>query len=375
MKARDVVIIGAGPAGSGMATALARQGWDVLLAERDRFPRHKVCGEFLSHEAQATLATLGLRQEVVRLTPTTLTGATITTQHGATIQIPLPGCAWGVSRYALDATLAMAAARCGADLRTRLIVHRIEPQPHGFVVHGQSEAGAVAIRTRVVIAACGRHTGPALPPRTRVRARRLQAIGVHCHYQRVVMPPVVELFFFAGGYAGVNPIENGLVNVCLLASHDAFAQAGKTIDGLLAAAQHWSPALRRRLTGAEMLPETAVAVAPVDVYRSSAPWDGIACLGDAAAMISPLCGDGMAMALRSAELCTPLANQFLAGSLTLADWEARYTQLWHAEFDRRLRLGRWLQTLLTTPPLATLLVQTGRLAPGLAAYLVRATRS
>jgi flavin-dependent dehydrogenase len=188
------------------------------------------------------------------------------------------------------------------------------------------------------------------------------------------MPPAVELFFFAGGYAGVNPVENGCVNVCLLVSHDAFARAGRTIDGLLTAAQDWNPALRRRLTGGAPLPETAVAVAPVDVYRPAAPWDGVACLGDAAAMISPLCGDGMAMALRSAELCAPLASQFLAGSLTLTEWKTRYVQQWCAEFDHRLRLGRLLQKLLTTPLLADLLVQTGRLAPSLARYLVRVTR-
>jgi flavin-dependent dehydrogenase len=360
-----------------MATALARHGWDVLLAERDRFPRHKVCGEFLSYEAQATLEALGLRQDVVRLAPTALTGATITTQHGSTIKIPLPGCAWGVSRYTFDATLATAAERRGAELCTRHVVQRIEPQHHGFVVHVQNEAGVVAIRTRAVIAACGRHTGPALPPKTRQAQRtplRLQAVGVRCHYQRIEMPPVVELFFFAGGYAGVNPVENGCVNVCLMLSHDAFARAGRTIDGLLTAAQDWNPALRRRLTGGVMAPETAVAVAPVDLSRPAAPWDGVACLGDTAAMISPLCGDGMAMALRSAELCAPLAHQFLAGSLTLTEWKAQYVQQWHAEFDHRLRIGRLLQKLLTTPLLSALLVQTGRLAPGLARYLVRATR-
>ena len=107
----DVVVVGAGLAGSGIAAALAQRGWDVLLIDRDRFPRHKVCGEFLSPEAQHSLQALGLLDEVAVLGPVPLHAAAITTPGGATVEMALPADAWGLSRYALDARLAGAVER------------------------------------------------------------------------------------------------------------------------------------------------------------------------------------------------------------------------------------------------------------------------
>ncbi len=106
---RDVVVIGAGLAGSGIAATLAQQGWDVLLIERDAFPRHKVCGEFLSPESQASLHALGLYAAVAALDPCPVTNVRLVTQNGAIVEAALPGHAWGVSRYALDGALATAA--------------------------------------------------------------------------------------------------------------------------------------------------------------------------------------------------------------------------------------------------------------------------
>jgi flavin-dependent dehydrogenase len=188
------------------------------------------------------------------------------------------------------------------------------------------------------------------------------------------MPAQVELFFFREGYAGVNPIEGGRVNVCLLATQAAFARAGRNISAMLQAAAHLNPALGCRLSGGQALPETEVAVAPVDPHRAAWPWDRMACLGDTAVMVPPLCGDGIAMALRSAELCASPAHDFLSGRLSLADWQSAYQSSWHTAFDKPVRVGRWLQTILSKPLLAEVLFSLGCLLPPLGPVLVRATR-
>ncbi len=154
----------------------------------------------------------------------------------------------------------------------------------------------------------------------------------------------------------------------------AFAQAGKNVEAMIAAAANANPGLAQRLAGGRALAETAVAVAPVDTHRPPTPWDGIACVGDTAAMIPPLCGDGMAMALRSAQLCAPFAHDYLGGKLSLAAWQTQYSALWYAEFNARLRTGRWLQSLLNRPAVAALLVKAGQALPALATYVVQATR-
>jgi len=369
----DVIILGAGPAGSSIAHLLAGQGWDVLLIEQHHFPRHKVCGEFLSPEAQFSLRAMGLYQAVEALSPALIERARLVSPAGLAAAMALPGQAWGISRFALDASLAAAAQKSGAETQFGVTATRIIPIEKGYEVVLRSKSGATTLRARAVLAACGRHSGPGLPPQA--TSGRTAHVGLKGHYEGVMMPPQVELFFFPGGYAGVGPIEGGRVNLCLLASPTVLARAGKGVSSMLAWVVKQNHKLARRLAGGRLLPGTEVAVAPVDTHRPAAPWAGLACLGDTAVMIPPLCGDGMAMALRSAELCAPLAHDFLAGRLLLAGWAAAYRAAWQAEFGQAVRLGRYLQTLLSAPILSEALLGLGRLFPPLAEVLVRATRS
>ncbi len=375
----DIAVIGAGPAGSTLALALAQRGWDVVLIERDALPRHKVCGEFLSPEAQGTLRQLGLSAQLGTLSPTPLTHATLTAPGGATLRTALPGQAWGLSRYALDTALAEAAARQGATLWCRTTVTALQPHSSGYTIHlrGSDSDRPAMIRTRTAVMAGGRHTSSQLPPHSATRNRLSgwrRCVGIKCHYEGVAMPPQVDVFLFAGGYVGVNPVEGGRVNVCMLITYERLARAGKSIAGIIAAAARWNDAFARRLEGGRPVTATTCSVAPVDSKRPAKPWAGMACVGDAAAMISPLCGDGMAMALHAALLCAPLADAFLRGESSLAAWERAYTSVWQGEFRQRLRLGRWLQTLLGRPVTSAALIGLGRRVPAVTAYLVGATR-
>lgn len=376
---RDVVVVGAGPAGSAAAAALAQCGWDVLLVERDHFPRHKVCGEFLSPEAQGTLRLLRLHSAVAAVTPAAFTHAAVTTQSGQTVRMPLPGPAWGVSRFAMDKALASAACEHGADLWSGMLVNSFTKTDNEYVIQWQTRATSGQaprhgiVKSRALIIACGRHSASALPPHPTPHNRPL-SVGIKCHYVDVAMPPQVELFFFPGGYAGINPIEDGRVNLCLLLSYEAFRHTGQSVAGTLAAIAEWNPALGRRLAGGRALEESICTVAPVDTGRPAAPWAEVACLGDAAVMLPPLCGDGMAMALQSAALCAPLADAFLREELSLTEWAAHYQQTWQSEFTRRVQTGRFLQQMLAMPLLAEAMVGLGRVAPSLATYFVNVTR-
>ncbi len=137
---------------------------------------------------------------------------------------------------------------------------------------------------------------------------------------------------------------------------------------------HLNPALGQRLQGSTPLLETEVAVAPVDTERQGTPWDTTACIGDAAVMIPPLCGDGQAMAFRSAELYAPLLDAVLHGHRSLADVRSTYTAAWHREFNGPVRTGRWLHALLNVRGLSDGMISLGQLVPALAQGLVRATR-
>lgn len=373
-KEWDVIILGAGPAGSSLASAVAKKGWDTLLLDRCRFPHHKVCGEFLSPEAQETLHRLDLYPAVKALSPCPINQVCLVSARGITAQAPLPGSAWGISRYKLDTALVAAAEQNGVEVRTGLTATAVQPVKEKFSVELRQKTGAATLRARAVIAACGRYTRPGLPPASSSNSGQL-CVGLKCHYRNVLMPAQVELYFFPGGYAGVNPVEGGQVNVGLLVTQTAFDRTGKRVQSIIEKIScDWNPALGKRLSAGIALPETEAAVAPVYLDRPATPWDGIACVGDTAVMIPPLCGDGMAMALRSAELCGEPAHRFLTGELSLSGWQSAYQQAWHTEFDQPLRIGRYLQKASNLPLLLNGVIRFGHFFPWVVKQMVKATR-
>lgn len=371
----DCVVIGAGLAGSGVAAALARAGWRVLLCERRVGSHHKVCGEFLSPETQHSLRALGVYESIAALRPTPLTAARFVSRNGVSLNMPLPGEAWGISRYKLDAALADAAAHHGALLRTGSTVTAVACDGDGYTVTLRDAGGAhTSVQTRAVVSACGRHPLPGLRSKAESGPARQPLVGVKCHWRGLHIPPEVQIYLFKGGYAGLSAIEDGRSNLCMLVTREAFSQAGSTVRGMVVAAAQANPLLARVLAAGELLPETACAVAPVDTERVPRPWERFPRVGDAVAMIPPLCGDGMAMALRSAVLCYRSADAFLRGESSRAQWEATYCAAWHHEFAQRLFVGRQLQRALGVPLLNDALLLAGHVAPFAAQALLRATR-
>lgn len=381
LGAYDVVVIGAGPAGSSAAAALAACGRQVLLVERDRFPRHKVCGEFLSPEAQGTLTALGLTDVLAEQGPTSLTHVEIATPGGQRLRRPLPAAAWGISRYALDGALAQAAAAWGVTLWTATTALRTTRQQDSYRVTLRRDGQHGEVTARVVLLAAGRQVRAALCPHPTPRTTQegqgaplSRAVGLKRHLEGVPVSNQVELFLFPGGYAGINPVEGGRTNLCLLVEEKAFRAAGGQVDRMFAAAEAANPALAERLAGARPVSGTTCTVGAVNTQTPPQLWAGLPRLGDAALMLPPLCGDGMAMALRGAELCAAGAEAYLRGDCSLAEWKTDYTEVWRTEFSKRVQMAHTLQRLLMAPSLAGGLVKLGSWLPWAADYVVRATR-
>ncbi|WP_424767623.1 NAD(P)/FAD-dependent oxidoreductase [Paenibacillus sp. sgz302251] len=370
----DAAVLGAGLAGSSLAKDLADRGWDTVLLDRQTFPRHKVCGEFLSPEAQSTLEAFGLMESLKTLRPSLIERLRFVFENGAEIEMPLPGTAWGLSRYSLDTALHHAAVEAGARIRTGAVVTAVQPSGKGYKVWTRQNGEDRLIEARTVIAAWGGNPRSGLPGYRPGRSAKQSYMGVKSHFHGIEMEPVVEMYFFRGGYLGICPIEGGLVNAAALLERESFTNTGKSIQAFIEEAARRNPRLKKRLAHAEMVAGTQTAVAPVLLNRRPVPWDKMPILGDAAAMIPPLCGDGMSMALRSAALCAPLTDRYLRGNLSMEEWRDTFTRSIQKEFNRPLRWGSLLQWLLGMPQLSRLLPGAARLAPGIAQELVRATR-
>ncbi len=215
----DVAIVGSGPAGSSAAVALSQKGWRVLLLEQDTYPRHKVCGEFLSPEAQRSLRSLGVYENAAMLLPVSLHHAVVTSPRGQEVHVELPVSAWGISRFALDDMMATASREHGATVWTGVAVSNYSESDDGYQLtldHGVNSTaprlpGTVSAQTMIL--ACGRHsrlTAEIANSRVTGRHRRSQRqryVGVKCHFEGAVASDEIELFFISGGYGGINSVE------------------------------------------------------------------------------------------------------------------------------------------------------------------------
>ena len=326
------VVVGAGLAGSAVACRLARAGFAPLMLERDAQPRHAVCGEFLSIEAQAELARLGIdldRYGASRIT-------TLRLVHDAAVaQTELPFIGRGLSRRILDEALRGEAIRAGARLVRGTPVRSLTGGSTGI----RLEAGRLGeIRARTVFLASGKHD---------VRgAKRLDGrakddfIAFKTYFalparQRASLDGVVELVLFAGGYAGLQLVEGGQANLCLLVARSRFDRAGRSWEALLAGLCRETPPLAERLAGASPLLDRPLAIyqIPYGFLHRPRPSDahGLFRLGDQVGVIPSLTGDGMAIALHSARV---------AASFHLAKRHAS------SDFHRQIRTDIGLQIRL-----------------------------
>ncbi len=326
-----IVVAGGGPAGAAAAALLAGSGRKVLVLERDGTPADKVCGDFLSVEAQQALGDLGLDLPALGASPI----RSVRLMHGDRIaEAALPFPALGLSRRALDAALLDVAAGCGAAVRRGVKVQNLSRDGAALVL----ATGEGELRPDAVFLATGKHE-------LRGAARAVRApksVGFKTYValapeQTRALRGAVEVVLFEGGYAGLLLVEADAANLSLVVSNDRLARAGGTWDGLLASLQAECALLARRLSGATPLRARPLAISrlPYGFIHAPGPADlaGVYRLGDQIAVIPSLTGDGVSIALHTARRG---ADAYLAG---------RSAGEYHADLRRDLR-GQMLRASL-----------------------------
>ena len=355
-SAYDLIIAGGGPAGCAAAISAKRAcpSASILLLEKGNYPRHKVCGEFVSPEALSILYSLvgdnDLSAGSLHLTRAELlVGRT-------RLEVALTPPAMSLARYQLDALLWSAAHRAGVEcvMATATEVTRMQD---GFKVC----AGRNALQARAVINATGRWSNlSATDP-----SAKEKWIGLKAHFAEQSPEPIVSLYFFSGGYCGVQPVGSGSINACAMVKTDVAKDLNTVLE------QH--PALGSRSRSWTALTET-FATSPLLFRPPRALQDGMLLAGDAAGFIDPFLGDGISLALRSGTMAGEFAAEVADGRMTqegaLAQYDSAYRRNLAPSFRRAARL-RWLLTmphLIRTP-----VVNLARL-PGVAELVFRSTR-
>jgi len=360
----EVVVVGGGLAGAGAACVLAKAGREVLILEREASATHKICGEFLSTETQGYLRRLGLDLEA--LGGHTTSHLRLVCQKKV-VETALPFNGLGLSRYRLDEALLNHARQCGALLwrgqRASItnITNSIDLNFHSIGT----------VRTNTLFLATGKHDLREL--RRNADSPPEDLVGFKMYFdvdntQRQALANHVELVLFAHGYAGLQRVEDGRVNLCLLAERSWLKACGGTWAGLLEELLRTCPHLQRRLSNAVPL-----LAQPLSIYRvpygfvynpPSDDADNIYRLGDQVGVISSFTGDGMGIALHSGVLA---ATQYLAG-LDAGSYHHQIrqdiaSQVWRAGL--LYRASRWLPSQRLLMGWAGLMPRSLRLAASL----------
>jgi menaquinone-9 beta-reductase len=357
----DLIVIGGGPGGTSAAITAARAGWQVLLLERGRLPRHKVCGEFVSVEALALLKWLlldaqqDLLQQAISLSESRLL------LDGHTIRIQVTPPAASIARYDLDFALWNAAESSGVTAIQDITVQRIEA---GRPFRIQTAEGELC--GRALINASGRWSNLGrMEPAS--NGSRWMGLKAHFHGE---MEAGVDLYFFDGGYCGVQPAPrtqgNARVNVCALFRPKAAA----TFEELFRC--HPLLETRSRSWEAEY---PSLSTFPV-AFRDPCPVSGhVFNVGDAAGFVDPFVGDGISLALHGGHLAARSLTPFLRGDCDLEASAQTYAQSYRRALQPVYRVSSLFRRLLRIPrSLRVPFLSACEHSPRLARFLLEATR-
>jgi len=343
----DVLVLGGGLAGLSAAIQLARSGHEVALLEQKSYPRHKVCGEYLSLEVVPALRSLGV--DLYDLRPRVQKKLWLTGPGGQGLRHALPLGGLGLSRYALDHFLAEHARAAGVKLLTGQKVVSVRPGLPLAEVHTQTGA---CYRARLVFNATGKRS---LIDRELSRGflrKTAPWMAVKQHMSWSACPEdEVQLHNFPEGYCGISQVESGRVNVCYLVRTGALKACGGNVAELERRLLRANPILDRLFAEGVRHWDRPLVISNVSFSRKPPVERGMLMLGDAAGLISPLCGNGMAMAIGSGLLAGAQADPFLRGKKSRAAMERDYRRAWRQRYAQRMRWGRNLQALFGTPGL------------------------
>jgi flavin-dependent dehydrogenase len=385
----DVIIAGGGPAGSSAAIHLAQGGARVLLVEQKRFPRPKLCGEFISPECCAHFERLGVAERMFAGNPAQLSETVFYSKNGANVSVPsnwfsAGGVALGLSRAEMDERLLRRATEVGVDVREDTSVVDLvirEGRVHGVKL--KQNGNEEMILASITIDATGRTRAlTRMLERTRtikprLRQRPLVAFKAHLSKTRVA-PGACEIYFYRGGYGGLSTIENDLSNLCFIVNaHDVRAydsDATRLMRDLVSENCRAAETLRHAELASDWL---AVSLESFGRH-APAPAPGLLAIGDAASFIDPFTGSGMLMALESGEL----VSAAIAPQLTVMNSDGAlqtvgesYSEHYYARFNSRLRLCSMIRRAAFVPGFADLAIRFFGLSKSMRRRMASATRA
>ena len=366
MIKQEVVIVGGGLAGLIAAIQLSKIGIHVVIFEKNTYPKHKVCGEYISNEVLEYFKFLEVDIELLK--PTNIQNLHFSTTNGKSIYSKLPLGGFGVSRYALDEFLYKKALFNGCKFINENVENIIFEKDKFSL-----ETNSQIYKASMVIGAFGKRSNIDQKLNRNFITKKSNWLGVKAHYTGVFNENLVGLHNFNGGYCGVSKVENNKINICYLANYETFKEY-KNIDEYQKNIVCENPFLKNILENSTLIFDKPMTISQISFENKKPVENHILMIGDTAGLIHPLCGNGMAMAIHSAKIVSELIHKFYENKITTRlELENNYSKQWNYNFKSRLKFGRIISKILQQPKLSSALLRMLIIHPSFLSIIIKKT--
>ena len=363
----DVIIIGGGLAGLTNAIHLSKFNRQVLLIEKDSYPKHKVCGEYISNEVLPYLNSLGI--DPINEGAKQITEVQVSTTKGNLIKGELPLGGFGMSRYFLDNLLIKKAQLNGVQV-LKDSVDSIVFENEVFTVRTKDSK---SYQSKITIGAFGKRSKLDLKMNRKFIKKKSPYLAVKIHVEGNFPENLIALHNFKGGYCGVSKVENNSINLCYITDYKSFKKF-KTISEFQKQVVFKNKHLKKIFEETNPVFKKPLTISQISFETKNPVENHIIMCGDTAGMIHPLCGNGMGMAISSARLASERILQFLNGEIqTREELEKQYFKDWNREFKIRLSTGHFIARLFRNQTILQIVYSILKITPFLLPKMIKFT--
>lgn len=363
----DTIIIGGGLAGLCNAIHLSKFGKSILLIEKNSFPNHKVCGEYISNEVLPYLSFLDINP--FDFGAVKINNFQLSTTNNKLISAKLPLGGFGISRYQLDNILLEKAKENGVIVLQDTVV----------ATHFNNDKFKVETKnnknfySKIAIGAFGKRSVLDVKLERDFIKKKSPYLGVKIHVKGNFDSNKVALHNFKGGYCGVSKVENDVINLCYITNFSSFKKY-KNITDFQEKEVFKNQFLKDLFKQSTPVFEAPLSISQISFETKNPVEHHMIMCGDSAGMIHPLCGNGMSMAIQSAQIASKLILNYLEGQiLSRKQLENEYISRWNKQFKWRLKAGHFIAMLFRNNKMANFLLQVVRKIPFLLPIIIKQT--